>query len=52
MKYDVIRAHEGDKNYEVGDVREANEGEVAHLVPHVLRPLKKAAKPLKNKAVK
>jgi hypothetical protein len=39
MKYDVLRRHIGDKLYEQGDQREAEERDVAHLVKNgVLRP--------------
>lgn len=30
--YKVARAHIGDRDYAVGDIRAANEAEVAHLV--------------------
>lgn len=62
MKYHVLRRHIGDKLYEEGDEREADEGDVAHLVKNgVLQPSgqkaepavkNKAEKPLKNKAAK
>lgn len=32
MKFKVIRAHEGDQFYNVGDIREANEQDVSHLI--------------------
>lgn len=54
MKYLVLRPHEGDKFYNVGDVREAVEGDVKHLVPNTLEAIggeKSEAAP-KNKAVK
>ena len=54
MKYDVLRRHIGDKFYEEGDEREANESDVVHLVKSgVLRPVgeKPAAAP-NNKAEK
>jgi hypothetical protein len=35
-RYRVVREHYGDKAYAEGDIRDAVEGEVAHLVPHVL----------------
>lgn len=35
-EYSVLRRHEGDRLYEEGDVRTADENEVKHLVPHVL----------------
>ncbi|MHB2265030.1 hypothetical protein [Aliihoeflea sp. PC F10.4] len=31
-KYDVLRPHIGDKSYKPGDIREAKEGDVEHLV--------------------
>ena len=34
--YRVVRAHQGDKPYEVGDTREGEDHELAHLVPNVL----------------
>lgn len=56
-KYRVVREHIGDKPYAVGDERTASPGDVAHLVPNVLKDLgpvkaeaeKAEAKP-KNKA--
>jgi hypothetical protein len=36
MQYRVVREHQADKAYREGDTREAVEGEVSHLVPHVL----------------
>ena len=53
MKFRVLRQHQGDKFYNAGDEREANEGDVAHLVKSgVLEPLKSKAEPKpKNKAV-
>ncbi len=39
MKFDVLRRHIGDKLYEEGDQRDADERDVAHLVRNgVLRP--------------
>lgn len=32
MKFKVAREHYGDRYYRAGDVREANEGAVAHLL--------------------
>lgn len=32
MQFAVIRRHLGDKMYEPGDVREANEADVRHLI--------------------
>lgn len=49
MKFKVIRAHEGDKSYSVGDTREANETDVRHLIG---KCLEKMAEPMKNKAAK
>ena len=37
--YKVVREHEGDRRYAVGDTREALPSDVAHLVPHVLAPV-------------
>ncbi|HEY4546671.1 MAG TPA: hypothetical protein VIG90_09635 [Pedomonas sp.] len=39
QKFKVLRRHDGDKEYDVGDTREANATDVAHLVPNVLIPL-------------
>lgn len=57
QKYKVIREHVGDRHYNVGDEREANENDVAHLIGRCLvkaeKPVEnKAAKPLKNKSAK
>jgi hypothetical protein len=56
-KFKVKRPHIGDREYQVGDVREANERVVAHLVANgVLEPVKvrrsasKKAPPAKDKA--
>lgn len=35
-EYSVVRRHEGDRLYEEGDKRVADENEVKHLIPHVL----------------
>ncbi|SDI95912.1 hypothetical protein [Salipiger marinus] len=57
MKFDVLRAHQGDKWYGVGDTRDAREVEVQQLVDRgVLRKaapdvLNKAAPPVQNKGV-
>lgn len=61
-KFKVTRQHYGDRLYAAGDVREANEGDVAHLVKQgVLEPVKakaeasaenKAEPVVKNKAAK
>lgn len=52
--YDVLRQHTGDKPYKKGDTREANPGDVKHLVDAgVLQEVKaKAEKPAANKAEK
>ncbi|MFK0338719.1 hypothetical protein ACIQT7_15735 [Agrobacterium deltaense] len=52
--YEVLRQHLGDKMYMPGDVREADQGEVQHLIDRgVLRETKPKAEPaLANKAVK
>ena len=42
-RYRVVRRHYGDKAYVVGDIRDAAENEVAHLVPHVLELVGPAA---------
>ncbi|QDP57381.1 MAG: hypothetical protein Unbinned3696contig1008_59 [Prokaryotic dsDNA virus sp.] len=53
MMFKVIRYHIGDKPYEPGDDREADETEVSHLIGTVLeraKPEAKKAEPaLKNK---
>lgn len=59
-KYRVLRPHDGDKFYNVGDIREGNENDLKHLVPLTLEPIKtkaedaapknKSEKALKNKA--
>lgn len=53
-KFLVKRIHIGDKPYQVGDTREANPSEVAHLVQNgVLKPIKSKAKNVaNNKAMK
>lgn len=38
MKFHVLRPHVGDRPYSVGETREAAPIDVAHLMPHVLRP--------------
>lgn len=51
MKFRVLRPHDGDKFYNIGDTREASESEVKHLVPLTLEPIaEKAVKPNSNKA--
>lgn len=54
--YKVVRAHQGDKAYAVGDEREGEDHELAHLVPNVLVEVKaerehvnKAGRPRSNK---
>lgn len=46
--YEVIRPHYGEKQYDVGDEREADSNDVAHLVPDTLK--EKAESKSKNKA--
>lgn len=44
--YEVIRQHLGDRLYMPGDVREVNQGDVAHLVANgVLKPVRAKAGP-------
>lgn len=50
MKYIVKRAHLGDKPYAVGDLREADPTDVAHLVRSGLLVEQKAEPAPKNKA--
>lgn len=38
-RFKVIRAHEGDRHYNVGEIREGNANELRHLVPQVLQDL-------------
>jgi hypothetical protein len=46
MKFTVLRAHHGDKDYLPGDVRDAKEAEVMHLVDRgVLTPNRAKAAP-------
>ena len=53
MKYRVLRPHDGDKFYKVGDVREGAENDLKHLVPLTLEPIREKAEPaLSNKAEK
>lgn len=57
MKFDVIRAHDGDRHYAVGDTREANENDVRHLIGKCLvkaaeKTANKAEPKLQNKAAK
>jgi hypothetical protein len=61
MKYRVLRPHDGDKFYNVGDTREGNENDLKHLVPKTLQPIgqkaeggapkNKSEKAPKNKAI-
>lgn len=50
--FKVLRQHHGDKLYSEGDIREAEEQDVAHLVANgVLEPVKAKAEPAaRNKA--
>jgi hypothetical protein len=51
MKFRVLRPHDGDQFYNIGDVREANEADVKHLVPLTLQPIaEKAETATANKA--
>lgn len=45
-EYEVLRAHQGDKDYAVGDTRKALAADVAHLVGTTLKekPKPKAVK--------
>ena len=48
IRYRVLRRHDGDKLYEEGDIREARDVDVKHLVPKTLRqigPVEKKAEP-------
>lgn len=47
MKFKSLRPHQGDKWYDAGDEREADERDVAHLVAS--GTLEKMADPVKNK---
>ena len=38
--YRVVRRHEGDKLYEVGDTREGEDHELKHLIPSCLQEIK------------
>jgi hypothetical protein len=44
-EYRVVRRHDGDRLYNVGDTRTALETEVKHLIPHVLEPIGPAPEP-------
>lgn len=46
--FEVLRAHEGDKPYAVGDTRSAVAAEVSHLLGTTLRA-KRVAAPVKAK---
>ena len=48
MKFKSLRPHQGDKWYNAGDERDADEREVAHLLAS--GTLEKMADPVKNKA--
>lgn len=49
MKYTVKRPHFGDKDFKVGDIREAKPNEVAHLVKNgVLEELPEEVKETKQ----
>ncbi|WP_041409359.1 hypothetical protein [Sinorhizobium fredii] len=52
--YDVLRQHLGDKMYMPGDQREANQGDVQHLITNGIlkEATAKAEKATANKAVK
>jgi hypothetical protein len=57
QKYEVLRRHDGDKEYHEGDERSLTKAEAQHLVDlGVLREIdadaKKAEAPAANKAVK
>ncbi|SDP92466.1 hypothetical protein SAMN05428967_4466 [Phyllobacterium sp. YR620] len=54
MKFKVLRHHIGDQVYNVGDIREARESDVKHLIGKSLEPLNgsKSEPAPKNKAVK
>lgn len=59
-KFEVIREHQGDRFYRVGEMREGSASDFAHLIPNVLRlvegekadpaPLNKAEPEPENKA--
>ena len=49
--YRVLRRHDGDKLYEVGDTREGEDHELKHLVPLTLQEItEKTDRPHANKA--
>ena len=53
MQYIVLRNHIGDRPYSAGDIREAVEAEVSHLVRYgVLKPKAEAAQKSKPAARK
>lgn len=47
--YEVLRAHEGDKSYAVGDTRSALATDVSHLVGKTLRAKRVPAPKSKGK---
>jgi hypothetical protein len=51
MKFKVIRAHTGDRDYSIGETREATLADVQHLIPKTLAPVeeKKSEAPPSNK---
>lgn len=53
-KFKVVRAHEGDRFYAEGEIREGKESEFKHLIPHVLVPAGDAPKseqPVESKSL-
>lgn len=52
MKFKVIREHLGDRFYQVGETREAQRADVAHLIGKSLALPGKTAKTLSNKAAR
>jgi hypothetical protein len=50
MKFQVIRPHLGDRMYNIGEEREAEPGDVAHLVKGGVLVEKSAGKAPANKA--
>lgn len=52
MKFKVIREHLGDRFYQVGETREAQRADVAHLIGKSLEAPGKAAKTALNKAAR
>lgn len=43
--FKVKRAHQGDRDYKVGEIRSAIATDVAHLVPLTLEPIEKKQEP-------